>query len=106
MNLKFGLSLPGTKFYEMVKSNLTEKQNWIDSNDLSLMFQNTYTPAFYKILHRYVHSRYRIERGLRQIKQWVSSPFVPGLKTLKTLASMVYHTPVTIFHRYQLKQLQ
>ena len=51
--------LPGTKFYERVKEELKQKSNWTDSDDLSLMFRNTYQPAFYKRLHRYVHKKYR-----------------------------------------------
>src|SRR5690606_33861882 len=34
--------LPGTKFYEKVKAELTGKTNWTDSDDLALMFQNTF----------------------------------------------------------------
>ena len=51
--------LPGTKFYEMVKSQLKQKANWTDSDDLALMFRNTYDSAFYRRLHKYVHAYYR-----------------------------------------------
>ncbi|HEY2721013.1 MAG TPA: radical SAM protein, partial [Chitinophagaceae bacterium] len=51
--------LPGTVFYEKVKADLKEKTNWTDSDELALMFRNTYQPAFYKQLHRYVHKTYR-----------------------------------------------
>lgn len=51
--------LPGTRFYERVKEQLREKTNWTDSDDLHLMFSNTYPAEFYKHLHRYVHSTYR-----------------------------------------------
>ena len=49
--------LPGTGFYDQVKSQLKSKTNWTDSDDLDLMFENTFKPQFYKILHRYVHNR-------------------------------------------------
>ncbi len=55
--------LPGTKFYENVKGQLKEKQNWVNSDDLAMMYSATFSPAYYKLLHRYVHSRYRIKRG-------------------------------------------
>ena len=42
--------LPGTVFYEKVKSQLKEKTNWTDSDEMALMFHNTYQPAFYKQL--------------------------------------------------------
>ncbi len=51
--------LPGTKFYEKVREQLGEKTNWTDSDELALMFQNTYKPDFYKQLHRYVHALFR-----------------------------------------------
>ena len=34
--------LPGTPFYDRVKAQLGEKQNWVDSNDLAMMYRATY----------------------------------------------------------------
>jgi anaerobic magnesium-protoporphyrin IX monomethyl ester cyclase len=51
--------LPGTVFYERVKSDLGNKSNWTNSDELAMMFRNTYPPKFYKTLHRYVHHVYR-----------------------------------------------
>ena len=61
--------LPGTSFYEKVKHELVQKTNWTDSDDLALMFKNTYSPAFYKILHRYTHSVYRKNNALRKLRE-------------------------------------
>jgi anaerobic magnesium-protoporphyrin IX monomethyl ester cyclase len=47
--------LPGTKFYDMVKEELSGKANWEDSNDLAMMFQGTYQTPFYRKLHQVVH---------------------------------------------------
>jgi len=96
--------LPGTKFYENVKSQLREKQNWTDSNDLALMFQNTYPQAFYKILHRYVHSRYRIQKGINLLKAFLKKPTVLYKKDVRKIISMLYHIPVSLFQSYQLKK--
>ena len=90
--------LPRTKFYEKVKEQLKEKQNWSDSDDLAMMYQAAYSPAFYKLLHRYVHSRYRIKRGWEQLKK-------KNFK-IRTLASMVYHAPVSVVQGWRLNQLQ
>lgn len=57
--------LPGTLFYDKVKDQLKTKSNWTDSDDLDLMFKNTYKKEFYKELQRYIHFRYKI----RKIKQ-------------------------------------
>ena len=66
--------LPGTVFYEKVKTDLKEKTNWTDSDELALMFSNTYQPAFYKQLHRYVHKSYRMHLAIENIKQIFMKP--------------------------------
>ncbi|HEU5291856.1 MAG TPA: radical SAM protein [Cyclobacteriaceae bacterium] len=93
--------LPGTKFHENVKAGLKEKQNWTDSDDLALMFISTYPPAYYKILHRYVHNRYRMQRGVNQLKK----SFVFTKTGLRNIASMIYNTPLSWIHAYQLNKL-
>jgi len=96
--------LPGTVFYEKVEETLHEKKNWTDSDDLAMMFRGTYAPAFYRVLHRYVHSRYRIQRGIELAKRILKKPTVPKLTNLKTFASMFYHAPLTMLHAIQLKK--
>jgi anaerobic magnesium-protoporphyrin IX monomethyl ester cyclase len=54
--------LPGTVFYDRVKQDLVTKSNWTDSDDLDLMFNNTYPSAFYKKLQRYTHYVYRFQK--------------------------------------------
>ena len=51
--------LPGTLFYDRVSEQLKNKANWTDSDDLTLMFKNTFDTAFYRYLHRYVHAYFR-----------------------------------------------
>ena len=67
--------LPGTKFFENVKDQLKTKSNWADSDELALMFRNTFPPAYYKRLHRYVHKVYRKHVGLKSIKNILLNPF-------------------------------
>jgi len=95
--------LPGTKFYEKVKTQLKEKQNWSDSDDLAMMFHGTYGPRYYKVLHRYVHNRYRVKRGLTQVKNLFRSP--SRSISARAIASMVYNAPLSLLHAYQLKRL-
>lgn len=67
--------LPGTPFYDTVKSQLANKANWTDSDDLALMFQNTFNQDYYKALHRYIHKKFRQKQsGL--IKRLAYIPFV------------------------------
>jgi anaerobic magnesium-protoporphyrin IX monomethyl ester cyclase len=48
--------LPGTSFFQQVKAQLGSKTNWSDSEDLSMMFQGTYTGEFYRALHDALHA--------------------------------------------------
>ncbi len=57
--------LPGTVFYSRVKEQLKTKTNWTDSDDLAMMFSGTYEKSFYKILHHFVHSEYRINKIIK-----------------------------------------
>ena len=61
--------LPGTPFYDEVASQLVDKTNWTESDDLDLMYRSTYQPAFYKRLHRYVHKIFQRKRGYRSLKR-------------------------------------
>ena len=65
--------LPGTKFHQRVKQLMKNKTNWVDSDDLDLMFSGTYSRKFYKLLHRFVHYEYRIKRIIRK-RIWKNLP--------------------------------
>jgi anaerobic magnesium-protoporphyrin IX monomethyl ester cyclase len=56
--------MPGTKFYDLVASQLGTKKNWADSNDLSMMFQGAYSSEFYRALSDAVHLQVRGGDGL------------------------------------------
>jgi anaerobic magnesium-protoporphyrin IX monomethyl ester cyclase len=56
--------LPGTKFFELVSHQLGTKANWIDSNDLSMMFRSTYSTEFYRALTHALHLEVRGGEGL------------------------------------------
>lgn len=86
--------LPGTKFYDHVKEQLNQKANWTDSNDLDLMFRNTYSPAFYKQLHQYVHNHFRVLRAQSQISEL--------LRTGRYFTQSLYHQLIRLPY-YQLK---
>jgi radical SAM superfamily enzyme YgiQ (UPF0313 family) len=60
--------LPGTKFYENVKSQMSDKQNWTDSDELLVMFEGVYSSEFYKKLQRYVHHEFRKRKALEAVK--------------------------------------
>ena len=98
--------LPGTGFFEKVKDQLKEKANWTDSDELALMFRNTYQPAFYKQLHRYVHKSYRKHIAFENIKQLLSHPFKSNFKTVKKALSGLYYLPAAFLDKQKLHQLE
>jgi radical SAM superfamily enzyme YgiQ (UPF0313 family) len=98
--------LPGTGFYEKVKPDLKEKTNWTDSDELALMFRNTYQPAFYKQLYRYVHKTYRMHLALENIRQLFLQPAKTSLKKLKKAASYFYYLPASILAKVKLNALE
>jgi anaerobic magnesium-protoporphyrin IX monomethyl ester cyclase len=51
--------LPGTRFYERVAAELSEKANWRDSDDVSMMFRGAYSTEFYRELADAVHAEVR-----------------------------------------------
>jgi hypothetical protein len=98
--------LPGTLFYENVKSQLQQKTHWTDSDDLTLMFKNTFTANFYKQLHRYVHKNYRKHQALEAIINIIKKPTLQKIKTIKRAGSYLYYVPATIYEKNKLMRLQ
>jgi len=98
--------LPGTVFFDRVKSELKEKANWTDSDELQLMFKNTFTSAFYKQLHRYVHKSYRKHIAWENIKKIFSHPSIITPAIIKKAASIIYYVPSAFIARQKLNTLE
>jgi anaerobic magnesium-protoporphyrin IX monomethyl ester cyclase len=97
--------LPGTKFYEKVKDQLKEKQNWRDSDDLAMMFQSTFDGKYYKNLHRYVHNLYRRQIGIQRMKSIFSSPQGFSKSDVKTVAGIFYYGMKALIFKTRLPQI-
>ncbi|HVX49542.1 MAG TPA: radical SAM protein [Chitinophagaceae bacterium] len=98
--------LPGTKFYEKVKAGMQEKTNWTDSDELQLMFSNTYKPAFYKQLHRYVHTTFRLHKAMNAIKKIFAQPSLTSLRNARKVVSLLYHLPAAYIAKRKLDMLE
>jgi anaerobic magnesium-protoporphyrin IX monomethyl ester cyclase len=48
--------LPGTRFYQRVREELGAKSNWVDSDDLAMMFKGAYTSEFYRAVRDALHA--------------------------------------------------
>ena len=84
--------LPGTTFYQRVKAQLGQKQNWVDSNDLAMMYRATYVPDFYRALHAYVHAEFRARKSaeaLRHGRLTAAAPLVRHRLTMPLLRRRV-----------------
>jgi radical SAM superfamily enzyme YgiQ (UPF0313 family) len=97
--------LPGTGFYEKVKSELNTKANWNDSDDLDLMFKNTYSREFYKELHRYVHYTYRSKQAGGNIRELFRGRFSGALQ-MKRVFAFPYYKLAAGKHKMKLSQLE
>ena len=94
--------LPGTVFYEKVKKDLRKKSNWTDSDDLDLMFTNTYDPRFYRQLHRYVHSSFHLTLALQYLKQLCCKPKDLNLAKARKAAATFYYGPSSVIQKLRL----
>ncbi|MEW6469567.1 MAG: radical SAM protein [Bacteroidota bacterium] len=95
--------LPGTGFYERVRNELKEKANWTDSDDLALMFRSTYSPRFYKQLHRYVHKNYRKYQGIDNLRKLVKMKIGPGRGNLRRALASFYFIPASYIEKQKLE---
>jgi anaerobic magnesium-protoporphyrin IX monomethyl ester cyclase len=98
--------LPGTVFYNRVKTELKKKTNWTDSNEMALMFTNTFPASYYKQLHRYVHQNYHKHLAKNSLLKLIKNPLGINSSNLKKALSVFYHTPATYIQRLKLNQLE
>jgi anaerobic magnesium-protoporphyrin IX monomethyl ester cyclase len=98
--------LPGTKLYENVKSQLVSKTNWKDSDELAMMFQNTFPQPFYKELQRYMHTVYRREKSILAAKKLFLSPLHASFSQIKTAMTGFYHVPSAILKHRKLRSFK
>lgn len=56
IGISFSYPLPGTVFYDRVRTQLGPKRNWTDSDDLCIMFKASYTTDFYRAVREALHA--------------------------------------------------
>src|SRR5207253_63492 len=87
--------LPGTTFYQRVQAQLGQKQNWIDSNDLAMMYRATYVPDFYRALHAFVHAEFRAHRAADRLKRSFTRRGSRGRPASAGLAALAVFYPTS-----------
>ena len=55
--------LPGTRFFQMVRDELGARTNWVDSDELAMLFQGTYATPFYRRVRELLHAEVRGDRA-------------------------------------------
>jgi anaerobic magnesium-protoporphyrin IX monomethyl ester cyclase len=97
--------LPGTRFYDRVREELGQKQNWVDSSDLAMMYRGTFTPAFYRRLHRVVHHEFRARRCARALSPLARHPWRVRPWHLRQAGAWVYNRAILPVARRRLQRM-
>jgi radical SAM superfamily enzyme YgiQ (UPF0313 family) len=82
--------LPGTRFYDNVRTQLGTKRNWTDSADLAMMYRGPFSTAFYRQLHVVLHKEFRTRRCLNRWRDILQGQALPRQKDLREAAATVY----------------
>lgn len=82
--------LPGTTFYENVRVQLGDKQNWVDSADLAMMYKGPFTTPFYRQLHVVLHKEFRARRTWQTVQEVALRPRRWRLHHLREIAASLY----------------
>ena len=94
--------LPGTKFYDIVQDQLGQKANWTDSDELALMFKNTFNQDYYKALHRFIHKFFR----RNQAQEYLKKHSLFSISGVKAFLKKIYYTPLISYYRNKMKRLE
>ncbi|MFQ5769586.1 MAG: B12-binding domain-containing radical SAM protein, partial [bacterium] len=98
--------LPGTKFYQNVKDQLNEKQNWLDSEDLAMLYHGPFTTEFYRKLHTVVHKEFRKRKFSDELIKLVKSPRHFQTVHLRRLVAAIYYKMTLPLEQLRLNKLQ
>ncbi|HUS17945.1 MAG TPA: radical SAM protein, partial [Chloroflexia bacterium] len=83
--------LPGTRFHERVQAQLGAKRNWVNSQDLDMMFQGAYVPEFYRTLYAVVHHEFRMHKAVERLAPLRTAPWKLRPTHLRALAAIPRH---------------
>ncbi|MFN8621973.1 MAG: radical SAM protein [Chloroflexota bacterium] len=97
--------LPGTPFHARVREQLGEQQNWVDSDDLAMLYQGPFTTAFYRQLHEVVHAEFRGARAAAELKDVVRHPARIRTRHARKAAAWAWYRGRLPFLRRRLDRL-
>ncbi len=105
IGISISYPLPGTTFHQQVSSELDQKANWSDSNDLTLMYKGNFSSEYYRILHTYVHRLFRRKQRINSLKSSFFKLSKWNLKRVRDIISIVYYYPAIWLDRKKLSRL-
>jgi radical SAM superfamily enzyme YgiQ (UPF0313 family) len=97
--------LPGTKFYENVKLQLGDKTNWLDSDDLEMLYRGPFVTDFYRVLHHRVHQEYRARKAWHNVVAALKNPATLRPAHLRQAISIPVNLARLVKSTAQLKRL-
>lgn len=97
--------LPGTPFYERVQHELTQRQNWVDSADMAMLYRGPFATPFYRQLHTVVHKEYRARKAWQLLKHLSTTPSAWRVAHVRQMASAMYHVASLPLARQKLDRL-
>jgi anaerobic magnesium-protoporphyrin IX monomethyl ester cyclase len=98
--------LPGTKFYEHVRGEFGVQQNWLDSNDLAMLYKGPFSTAFYRQLHTVLHKEFRARRYANELKGLLRQPQQIRRKHVRHVAGMIKNFATLPIERRRLNALE
>jgi anaerobic magnesium-protoporphyrin IX monomethyl ester cyclase len=97
--------LPHTKFYDNVRLQLGDKQNWVDSADLDMMYAGPFSTAFYRQLHVVLHKEFRSRKAWAELKRVARRPMQLRPRHVREVAATAYRLATLPLARRQLERL-
>jgi anaerobic magnesium-protoporphyrin IX monomethyl ester cyclase len=55
--------LPGTPFFDRVRDQMRGNHNWVDSEDMAMLYDGPYPTSFYHHLHTRLHTEFRLQKA-------------------------------------------
>lgn len=97
--------LPGTKFYNTVRLQLSDKRNWVDSSDLDMLYEGPFSTAFYRQLHHVLHQEFRLRRAWDELRRVGPRPSLWRPAHARQTAAAVYRAARLPLERAKLDRL-
>lgn len=98
--------LPGTKFHDRVREQLGTQRNWVDSEDMAMLYAGPFSSAFYRQLHRVVQFEFRRDRALAEAFGSERRPASARRRPLRCVVAATAHSLRLPLERWRLGRLE